>query len=367
MNLEVGSKFGVPIQEGMIGLFFEDINYAADGGLYAEMIENRSFEFLKAHGDKNDYYVTYDGGYGWHAYPDEQNVTLQYVMGSPLSNENPHYMRLTAKKGCGFSNKAYDGIYLKKDMEYRLTFFARCLKFSGNFKVSIEKDGVIYASAVITNTAGTDATYNRFYKYEAILKATHSIREANFHLCLSEDGIVEFDFISLFPMDAVAGIFRKDLFELVKELKPGFIRFPGGCIVEGNTLANRYQFKDSLKEPWNRKNNWNRWAVHGNCEENNFESKYSHYNQSMGLGYYEYFLLCELIGAKPLPVINVGFACQYQSEEMISIDSLEFEQYIQEAIDLIEFANGDPTTKWGAVRVKMGHPEPFHLSVIGVG
>lgn len=368
MKIMITRKEKVPIQKGMIGLFFEDINYAADGGLYAEMLENRSFEFLKATGGARDYQVEYDGGYGWSLYPTDGGGKARCVTGSPLSEENPHYMRLETKEaGEGIQNKAYDGIYLKKGMEYKLTFWARCVNFCGDFLVSVEKGKTRFMQERISAADRQEETYNHFCRYEAVLRAEENAERAVFALCLSEPGIVEFDFVSLFPADAVGGIFRKDLFDMLKALQPGFLRFPGGCIVEGNTLTNRYRFKDSLKPVWARKNNWSRWAVHGNKPENHFESPYSHYNQTLGLGYYEYFLLCEMIGAKPLPVLNVGLACQYQSDELVNIDSPEFSEFLQDALDLIEFANGGEDTPWGAVRAEMGHREPFGLAMLGVG
>ena len=406
MKLSIGKKQGATIQQGMIGLFFEDINYSADGGLYAEMLENRSFEFMEAGGDARDYYTVYDGGYAWSAYEygkcheeterveaaecievaesvedaecvetagdvrgDVQSaVSLRTVTGSPHTADNPHYMRVnTTVEMCGLKNKAYEGIYLKEGMKYHITFWARCVDFNGNFVIKIEKDGEVYAEGRISAESGMEETYNYFRKYEMDIVARKTVKKADFVLCMDTAGTVEFDYISMFPGDAVAGLFRKDLFEKLKELKPGFLRFPGGCIVEGNTLDNRYRFKDSLKAPWARKNNWNRWAVHGNNKENRYKSEYSHYNQTLGLGYYEYFLLCELIGAKPLPVVNVGFACQYQSTEQVDIAGPEFEEFLQDAIDLIEFANGSTDTKWGAVRAQMGHEAPFGLELLGVG
>lgn len=370
MKIRIGAEERANIQEGMIGLFFEDINYAADGGLYAEMLENRCFEFLKAVGDARDYQAEYDGGYGWSAYPAEaaDRVKARCVLGSPHCEENPHSMRLEiVRPGDGIQNKAYDGIYLKKGMDYKLVFWARCVKFQGTFEIIVEKEGIRYARGSVQAWEGQEETYNHFRRYETVLRAEDSVEKAVFALCLSEPGTVELDFVSLMPGDAVDGIFRKDLFTMLKELRPGFLRFPGGCIVEGNTLANRYRFKDSLKPVWARRNNWNRWAVHGNNKENHFESPYSHYNQTLGLGYYEYFLLCEEIGARPLPVLNVGFACQYQSDEMVSIDSPEFQEFLQDALDLIEFANGDENTPWGAVRAGMGHKEPFGLTLLGIG
>lgn len=368
MRLKIGEREKADIQAGMIGLFFEDINYAADGGLYAEMLENRSFEFVKAVGDACDYQVEFDGGYAWGMYPEGAEGKARCITGSPHSAENPHYMRLeTLRAGEGLYNKAYDGIYLKKGMDYRLSFWARCVKFTGNFQVFVEKGGVRCAQAEIPAQEGTDESYNHFRRYEAVLHGEEDVEGATFALCLSEPGVVEMDFVSLFPCDAVGGIFRRDLFDMLAQLKPGFLRFPGGCIVEGNTLANRYRFKDSLKPVWARRNNWNRWAVHGNNAENGYESVYSHYNQTLGMGFYEYFLLCEMLGARPLPVLNVGFACQYQSDEQVDVGSVEFQEFIRDALDLIEFANGGTDTPWGAVRARMGHKEPFGLTLLGVG
>ncbi|MCR4587216.1 MAG: alpha-L-arabinofuranosidase, partial [Lachnospiraceae bacterium] len=368
MELRIRNEKAVDIHPDMIGLFFEDINYAADGGLYAEMIENRSFEFVEAFGDKDDYYTVEDGLYGWSAYPEEKAGDLKVVTGSPLSTENPHYLRFTAKeKNGGFTNKAYDGICLKKDLEYKVVFFARTRHYNGNIYVNVRKQGVTYASTSVDTELFVSETANFWRKYELRLKAKETVSGGQFVMELSEPGMVEFDFISMMPADAVAGVFRKDIFEIVKDMHPGFIRFPGGCIVEGDTLENRYRFKNTLHDPWDRKNNWNRWAVHGNCPENDFHSIYAHYNQTLGLGFYEYFLLCEMVGAKPLPVLNVGFACQYQSTEQVAIDAPEFQEFLQDALDLIEFANGDTDTYWGGIRAKMGHPQPFGLTMMGIG
>ncbi len=368
MELQIKREKGVPIQPDMIGLFFEDINYAADGGLYAEMLENRSFEFLEAFGDARDYYTVYDGHYGWSAYPEAAAVKTRMVMGSPLTEENPHYMRVEAMEpGAGISNQAFDGICLKKGMTYNICFWARCVKFEGDFLLKVEKGGKTYGEVTISTTEGTRETYNFYRYYETTLTAREDVEKAKFIFALTESGIVELDFISMMPADAVEGVFRRDLFEKLAELKPGFLRFPGGCIVEGNTLNNRYRYKDSLKPVWARKNNWNRWAVHGNSAENGFHGPYSHYNQTLGLGYYEYFLLCEKIGAKAIPVMNVGFACQYQSEEILQIEDPAWQEFVQDALDLIEFANGDVDTTWGKVRADMGHAEPFGLTMLGIG
>ena len=369
MELKIEKKLGAKVPSDLIGLFFEDINYGADGGLHAEMIENRSFEFLKSHGNwDKDYWVEYDGLYGWSAYPSTCNVQLSAVMGSPVSEENPHYLRVQAQEaGAGFTNKAYDGICLHKGMQYIVSFYARMAHYTGNLTVSVEKDGKAFVSRQVDCIHVEKDRWRKWNRYEVVLTAEQDVRHADFVIKLTEAGVVEFDFISMMPADAVHGVFRKDLADMLKNIHPAFMRFPGGCIIEGNTLANRYRFKDTLKPAIHRKHNWSRWAVHNANKDNNYTSPFAYYNQTLGVGYYEYFLLCEYIGAKPLPVLNVGLACQYQSHELVDVDSPEFQQYIQDALDLIEFANGDVSTKWGAVRAQMGHPEPFHMEMMGIG
>ena len=366
MRLKIADRKGNAVSEGMIGLFFEDINYAADGGLYAEMLENRSFEFVDCYGDKGDYYTKPAPGYGWSAEGD--GAVLEFVTGSPLYRENPHYLRFTAdREGAGFKNKAYRGIYLRKGEEYRVSFYARMASYTGNFTVCVKKGDTVSAKALIEGRQDPADPWHKWIRYEAYLEAREDVDGADFVLSLDGKGIVEFDFISMMPADAVAGVFRKDLFECLKGLHPGFLRFPGGCIVEGDTLENRYRWKESVGAPEARKSNFNRWAVHGTTQENGWHTEYSHYNQTLGIGFYEYFLLCEMIGAKPLPVLNVGLACQYQSYELVEPGTPEFGEFIQDALDLIEFANGSPDTFWGGVRARMGHEEPFGLSMVGIG
>lgn len=368
MELFLSGKKGVPIQKDMIGLFFEDINYAADGGLYAEMLENRSFAFQDCWGTVGDYYTKHDPGYGWSATQDCGQGRMDYVTGSPLTRENPYYLRFTADyAGQGFANKAYEGVRLEKGKQYRASFYARCVSYEGDLTVSVVKDRVRFASADVACVHAPQGSWQKWVRYEAVLEAKEDVRGAQFVIALTAPGVVEFDFVSLMPCDAVAGVFRKDLFDLLKGLHPGFLRFPGGCIIEGNTLENRYRWKESVGAPEHRRVNFNRWAVHDTKPENGYHTCYSHYNQSLGLGYYEYFLLCELIGAKPLPVLNVGLACQYQSYELVEMDDPAFGEFIQDALDLIEFANGSPETKWGALRAQMGHPAPFGMTMMGIG
>ena len=368
MLIKITGKKEKRIERNRIGIFFEDINYALDGGLNAEMLENGNFEALDCYGDKADYYVVHDGGYAWRMVGGEERSRVLVVTGSPVAEENPHYLRvMSAVKGCGFANKAYDGIYLQQGNTYQVSFYVRCVEYAGAIQISVEKGGKAFASQVIYPTPGVRGEAKSWKKYELSLEAQEEVACADFVIRLEEAGIVEFDFISMKPSDAVAGVFRKDIFSMLDGLKPGFVRFPGGCIVEGNTLANRYRYKDTLKPLEHRRNNWNRWAVHENSCENGYHGSFSHYNQSLAIGFYEYFLLSELLGAKPLPVLNVGMACQFQSFEKAEVGSAEFEEYIQDALDLIEFANGSTGTRWGAVRAGMGHALPFHLEFLGVG
>ncbi|WOO36177.1 alpha-L-arabinofuranosidase C-terminal domain-containing protein [Anaerocolumna sp. AGMB13020] len=361
-SLAITGEKGVDINKGMIGLFFEDINYGADGGLYAELLENPNFEFLDSRGDKDAYYQKFDGLYGWKAYP-EGTAVLSITEESPISKTNPHYLTVTTNgEKQGFTNRAFDGVTLKKGVEYILTFYARGKAYQGNIEAQIKGQGKVYASALTTGGVQGEWT-----QYSLTLMSEEDVRNGEFIVCLTEAGKAEFDFFSLMPSDAVLGLFRADLVQFLKDITPGFLRFPGGCIVEGNELSNRYQWKESVGPRIHRRNNWNRWAVHENNQENDFTSIYSHYNQTLGLGYYEYFLLSEYLGAKAIPIQNVGLACQYQSTQKVASDSDEFNEFIQDALDLIEFANGDADTKWGNLRAEMGHKEPFNLEYLGIG
>ncbi|MDD6036787.1 MAG: alpha-L-arabinofuranosidase C-terminal domain-containing protein [Lachnospiraceae bacterium] len=386
-SLKVSSKTAHSINPDMIGLFFEDINFAADGGLYAELIENRSFEAVKSCGGSHNYVLQGDYLYGWSA-KDEDGV-LEISENSPLCEKNPHYARFTAKKaGAGFVNKAYDGIPFRKNMTYKVSFYAREVDYlKGNIVVSVTKAGVALASATVAftpaqaeNPNGYDAMVGNcankeWIKYETELIgdiAEDTVTGCVFELCLTEAGCMEFDMISVIPADAVAGIFRKDLFEALAALHPGFLRFPGGCIVEGTSLMRRYRWKDTVGPLTQRKINTNLWATQGGNTLFSWEMQDSHYMQSYGIGFYEYFLLCELLSDEmrtciPLPVLNIGVACQFRSYETVPVGTAEFDEYIQDALDLIEFANGPVTSKFGALRASMGHPESFHLTLLAIG
>lgn len=362
-QIKISREIKTAIQPGMFGLFFEDINYAADGGLYAEMLENRNFEFRESRGCYDHYSQEFAGLYGWSAYPAEGKGTLLLDTRMPQNPVNPHYLIFTAGQAmAGFTNKAYDGIALKKDAVYRVSFWAKAEDYRGHILVDVEKEGQVYTQKA--ELGGIDGEWK---KYVLTLAAAAQVRNASFVIRLSEAGSVAFDMISMMPQDAVCGLFRRDLAELLKELKPGFLRFPGGCIVEGNTLENRYRWKESVGPAEERRVNWSRWSVHDTKEECGYKTPFSHYNQTLGLGYYEYFLLCEYLGASPVPVVNVGLACQYQSTQKVASDSGEFREFIQDTLDLISFANGDTATQWGALRAAMGHPEPFGLTMVGIG
>ncbi|HEX3075471.1 MAG TPA: alpha-L-arabinofuranosidase C-terminal domain-containing protein, partial [Lachnospiraceae bacterium] len=256
----------------------------------------------------------------------------------------------------------YDGITLEKGKRYRVSFYAKSDSYKGMIRIAVMKDNTCYAAFTVQ-----DSIVNEWNQYECLIEATETVRNADFIVTMTEPGSVDFDFISMMPCDAVLGIFRQDLVKWLKDFNPGFLRFPGGCIVEGNEITNRYQWKKTIGLPKDRKVNWNRWAVHDNWKVESQVGPYSHYNQTLGIGYYEYFLLCEYLGAKPVPVQNVGLACQYQSSQKVALDSEEFQEYIDDVLDLIEFANGDKSSQWGSVRAKMGHEEPFGLEYIGIG
>lgn len=362
-TIKINANKKVPVAPGMIGLFFEDINYNLDGGLHAELIENRNFEALKAWGDWDDYHTAFDGTYAWSIWPEGAASTFSIETEAPQNEVNPHYLRAqVTAAGEGFANKAYDGIYLQAGQTYNVSFYARTASYNGAVTVSVCAGDTAYAKASVALTAD-----NTWKQYTLTLTAGETIRHAAFVITLDAPGTVDFDFISMMPDDAVCGLFRKDLAEKLKEIKPGFLRFPGGCIIEGNNLDNRYQWKKSIGPKETRKFNWNRWAVHNTRKEDDFVGPFCHYGQTLGIGYYEYFLLCEYLGAKPLPVMNVGLACQYQSTQQVPMDTPEFQEFVQDALDLIEFANGGVDTKWGAIRAEMGHPAPFDMDYIGIG
>ncbi len=343
-------KPGAEIQPTMYGLFFEDINYAADGGLYAELVKNRSFEFPQHL-------------MGWYSFG---RVT---VKDDGPFERNPHYVRLEnpghEAKRTGLENEGYFGVGVKAGEEYRFSVWARNVSAqAGRIRVELTDPDTMNESQVLAAQT-VDITSGEWTKYTVTLKSEKTEAKGRLRIFLDSPAGVDLEHVSLFPVDTWQGHengLRKDLAQKLADLKPGVLRFPGGCIVEGADLATRYQWKNSVGPVENRPLNENRWL-------HSFTHRFfPDYYQSYGLGYYEFFQFAEEIGAEPLPILSVGLACQYQNSSMdahVPVDSLQ--PYIQDALDLIEFANGDVTTTWGKVRAEMGHPEPFGMKYIGIG
>lgn len=340
-------KPGSPIQKTMYGIFFEDINYGADGGLYAEMVKNRSFEFPQSL-------------LGWTTFG---NVEVKND--GPFAN-NPHYVRLSYpghdEKRTGMDNEGFFGFGLKKDADYRFSVWARAA--AGNTTESIRIEFIDPTSAILSSQNIT-VDSKEWKKYQVVLKSTTLEPKARLRIFLSSKGSLDLEHVSVFPVDTWKGRengLRKDLAQALYDLKPGVFRFPGGCIVEGTDLATRYQWKNSVGQVENRKLNENRW-------EYTFPHRFfPDYYQSYGMGFYELFQLSEEIGAEPLPVISCGLSCQFQNKnEEAHVHVNDLDSYVQDALDLIEFANGDVNTKWGKVRADMGHPASFNLKLLAVG
>lgn len=353
VNLNVDtSKSIAKIQPTMYGIFFEDINFAADGGLYAEMIKNRSFEFPAPK-------------MGW-SEPNSDRHSLNDASGiasilkySGLGN-NHNYCRIKIKNDKGYQlvNEGFRGMGIKEGGQYNLSLLAAIQK--GNIsKIHvrfIDEDGNYVGETSIAPKGGQWKTY------KAQLLATKTMKKAKLEITFEGTGTIDLDMISLFPEDTWKGRkkgLRKDIVELLDDMNPGFLRFPGGCIVEGRTLANRYQWKKTVGPIADRELLINRW-----------NTEFSHrstpdYYQSFGIGFFEYFQLAEDMGAEPLPILGCGMACQFNTAELAALEDLD--AYVQDALDLIEFANGGIETAWGKVRNEMGHPDSFEMKYIGIG
>ncbi len=343
-------KVGAKVQPTMYGIFFEDINYAADGGLYGELVKNRSFEFP-------------DALMGWKAFGKFE------VKNDGPFERCPHYVVLGYSghndAATGLQNEGYFGIGIEKGEDYRFSVWAKAVSGDATVEVSLVDENTMEEHQEFA-TAELKVSGNEWKKYELVLKPTKTVQKANLRLLLKGKNSVALEHVSLFPKhtfkDRDNGM-RRDLAQALYDLHPGVFRFPGGCIVEGSSLEQRYQWKNSIGPVENRPLNGNRWLSTFNYR------LFPDYYQSYGLGFYEYFLLSEDIGAEPLPVLNVGMACQYQNwnnpKAHVPVDSLQ--PYIQDCLDLIEFANGDVNTTWGKKRAEMGHPAPFNLKFLAVG
>ena len=348
MNVDT-KAMGAAVQPTMYGLFFEDINFAADGGLYGELVKNRSFEFPQSY-------------MGWRVFG---NVELKDD--GPFER-CPHYVVLSdpghKERRTGLQNEGYFGIGVEKDKEYRFTVWAKAPEGKSQIRVQLIKENTMEERQEFVEKK-LDVTGSDWQKYTVTLKSPRTEQKAQLRIFLSSSKPVCLEHISLFPLDTYKGRengLRRDLAQALEDIHPGVFRFPGGCIVEGTDLETRYQWKNSIGPVENRPLNRNRW-------EDTFDYRYfSDYYQSYGLGFYEFFLLSEDIGAEPLPVLSVGLSCQFQNkteEAHVPMDKLD--PYIQDCLDLIEFANGDVNSEWGKKRAEMGHPAPFNLKYIGVG
>ncbi len=344
-------KVGAEIQPTMYGLFFEDINYAADGGLYAELVKNRSFEFPQKL-------------MGWKTFG---KVLLKDD--GPFE-KNPHYVRLAyaghQHKQTGLDNEGFFGIGVKKGQEYRFSVWARIPEGSKPGKIRVELVNTASAGEQQAFAAETlEIDTKEWKKYQVMLRPDVTDAKAVLRIFLAAPQTVDLEHVSLFPADTWKGHengLRKDLVQALADIKPGIFRFPGGCIVEGTDLATRYDWKKSVGPVENRPLNENRWQY-------TFSHRfYPDYFQSYGLGFYEFFLLSEEIGAEPLPVLSCGLACQFQNSDADAHVALcDLDEYVRDALDLIEFANGGIDTPWGKVRADMGHSAPFNLKFIGIG
>ncbi len=343
---------GIEIQPTMYGIFFEDINFAADGGLYAEMIKNRSFEFtlpktgwVEPNSDR-------------HSYNNESGILSVIKYSEEGTNHNFARVEVKNDEGYVLINEGFRGMGVKEGAQY--DFSVNAAKRSGDiqkikFQVIDSLDNVLGETAV---SPDSDSWKN----YQSTFEVSKTEMKAKVKITFEGEGEIDLDMISLFPQDTWKGRkkgLRKDLVQLLDDLNPGFLRFPGGCIVEGRTLARRYQWKKTVGDIEDREilvNRWNTEFAHRPTPD---------YYQSFGLGFFEYFQLSEDMGAEPLPILGCGIACQFNTGELVPMDELD--PYVQDALDLIEFANGDTNTPWGQVRADMGHPEPFNMKYIGIG
>lgn len=344
-------KVGAPIQNTMYGLFFEDINFAADGGLYAELVLNRSFEFPQQL-------------YGW------KTVGNVQVRNDGPFERNPHYVRMAytghKDKFTVMENSGTFGMGLKEGENYRFSVWARLVEGNDPVKIRVELcDPYTNAERQAFATERVTIDSKEWKKYEVVIKSTKTIQKASMRVFLEGRQAVDLEHVSLFPTDTWKGRengLRKDLAQALADLKPGIFRFPGGCIVEGTDLPTRYNWKNTVGPVENRPLNENRWQY-------TFPYRYlPDYYQSYGLGFFEFFQLCEDIGADALPVLSCGLACQFQNDDPSAHQPVdELDEYVQDALDLIEFANGSTDTKWGKLRAKMGHAAPFNLKYIAIG
>ena len=338
---------GAGINPAMWGVFFEDINFGADGGLYAELVKNRGFEFP-------------DPLMGWiQISPSKAKGELTVRTEDPFAAGNPHYVRLQSEGTApfGISNEGFRGMGVRQEETYN--FSAQVRGVSGTPKLTVALYG---GDGTLLDSVSLGSFAPAWSRRTAALHPKDTDPKARLAVLVEGKGTVDLDFVSLFPEHTWKnrpGGLRADMVQALADMHPGFMRFPGGCIVEGSVLARRYQWKNTIGPVEDRKllfNRWNNEFLHRPTPD---------YYQSFGLGFFEFFQLCEDIGARPLPILNCGMACQFNSGELCPLDQLG--PYIQDALDLVEFANGPADSPWGARRAAMGHPAPFGLRMIGIG
>ena len=361
-------KGGKAISDELIGIFFEDISSSADGGLYAELLQNGSFEFSPAERDG------WGPGTAWkQVRPGHSLGTMQARMDNPIHPNNPTYMRLHTErvkeyydyagwKGYGLQNDGFDGISVKAGAKYDFSVFFRNIGAAKQVRIVLGepqgwgKDPKLLAEATVQVSSAD------WQKYTAVLTPSEDCKNACLQILVLNQGDLDIDQVSLMPQDTYKGHgLRKDLAQALADLQPKFMRFPGGCVVHGggDGFWNTYRWKTTIGPKEQRRGLKNTWGYH----------------QSMGLGYYEYFQFCEDLGMEPLPILPCGVSCQgtnggwgmkNQAQDVVPMG--EMDEWVAEAIDLIEWANGDPATnKWAKMRADAGHPKPFGLKYLGLG
>lgn len=333
------------ISDKLMGVFFEDISHAADGGLYAEMVQNRDFEYSSK--DRKEWNATT-------AWSSPSPITIK--TDRPLSANNPHYAAVGADT---LYNDGWDGI-ADNEADYTFSVFAR----NANGKKRKLQIAIIDKQGNVRKQSELTIKGNEWTRYEVPMSGQNSTadNDCQLRLTFKGKGTTDIDMVSLFPKNTFKGRkngLRRDLAEAIAALKPKFMRFPGGCLTHGDGISNIYHWKENIGSLQDRKPDRNLWGYH----------------QTKGLGFYEYFLFCEDIGAEPLPVLAAGVPCQNSAPDStgyggqqggISMDKMP--AYCQEILDLIEWANADPaTSQLARLRAEAGHPTPFNLKYVGIG
>ena len=341
---------GIKISPMLYGIFFEEINRAGDGGIYGEMIQNRSFE-----DDRGDRDIKPTKTPGWTLVKSAgAEATMALDASQPICPQNPNSLRLeiakTAAGRVGVANEGFKGIAVQKGAEYLFSVYARAIGFQGPLAVSIEeKDGKVLASAKIEGV-GTE-----WKQFACAISAAETSATARLVIAAGSTGTLWIDQVLLFPKATWNGRpngLRPDLAEMLKAMKPSFVRFPGGCYVEGDRLPNAFRWKNSIGDPVQRPGHWNLWG----------------YRSTDGLGYHEYLQMCEDLGAEPLFVFNCGMSHEQQGGQAKgAVIVPDLDEYLQDALDAIEYANGPADSKWGSLRAKAGHPAPFNLKYMEIG